>query len=447
MSWSDAVFYHLYPLGVTGAPWTNPGVPSSRVLQLIDWIEPAARIGCNAVLFGPVWESGTHGYDTHDYHVPDSRLGSSDELKHVVAAWKEKGFRVVFDGVFNHCGRGFAPFVDLAARGKDSPYAGWFSGVDFSQRSPHGDPFSYEGWNGHLGLVKFNLANNEVRDYLLTSVGEWMDDYGIDGLRLDAADVMSKEFQRELAAFCKAKRPDFWLLGEVIHGNYAEWAPGAGLDAVTNYELFKGLWSSHNDGNYFEVAWTLNRQFGADGLYRGQTYVTFGDNHDVNRLASTLSRPEYLYPHAFLQAASPGLPMIYYGSEAGLEGVKNSNDEPLRPALSPGDLDSLPQQPLRELWARLSGLRRSEPALTEGGYEQAKVASRQFAFWRLPSSGRPLLVVVSSAEERVAFAAPVPPDRHQGTWIDLLTGETFSLSQGLLSMELWPCWGRILAPA
>ncbi len=445
MAWTTS-FYHLYPLGVTGAPWTNPGgAPVPRILELMDWIEPAARIGCDAVLFGPVWESGTHGYDTNDYRVPDRRLGTADDLKRVVAAWKEHGFRVVFDGVFNHCGRGFAPFADLVARGRESAYADWFAGVDFSKTSSFGDPFVYEGWNGHLSLVKFNLDNPQVRDYLLTSVASWMDDYGIDGLRLDAADVMDKAFQKELAAFCKAKRSDFWLMGEVIHGNYTEWSPGAGLDSVTNYELFKGLWSSHNDGNYFEAAWTLNRQFGPEGIYRGLTYSTFGDNHDVDRLASTLTRPEYLYPHAILQATAPGIPMIYYGSEAGITGVKNHNDEPLRPRMRPSDLDALPQQPLRELWAKLSGLRRSERSLAAGSYEQAVVASRQFAFWRRSAESRPLLIAVSSAENRTVVSVPLPEGTPRGRWTDLLNGETFTASDKL-DLELWPCWGRVLAP-
>jgi glycosidase len=439
------MFYHLYPLGVTGAPWKNPGgEPVSRALELIGWIEPAARLGCDAVLFGPVWESGTHGYDTHDYRMPDRRLGTADDLKRTVAAWKARGFRVVLDGVFNHCGRGFAPFADLAARGRDSAYADWFAGVDFSQTSPFGDPFVYEGWNGHLSLVKFNLSNPGVREYLLTSVAGWMDDYGIDGLRLDAADVMDRDFQRALAAFCKAKRPDFWLMGEVIHGDYSQWAPGAGLDSVTNYELFKGLWSSHNDGNYFEAAWTLNRQFGPDGLYRTSRYVTFGDNHDVDRLASTLTRPDYLYPHAILQATAPGVPMIYYGSEAGLLGVKNHNDEPLRPRLLPADIDALPQQPLRDLWARLAGLRRSEPSLSAGRYEQALVKSRHFAFWRL-SDARPVLVAVNSADTRVPISVPLPEGVPGGRWTDLLSGETFAAAE-VLETELWPCWGRVLAP-
>lgn len=451
-SWIDhAFFYHLYPLGALGAPWTNPGGdPVSRISTLADWIGPASRIGANALLLGPLWESGTHGYDTHDYSTLDRRLGTNADLKVALAAWKHQGFHLVFDGVFNHCGRGFGPFTDLVARRTESAYADWFAGVDFTGRSPYGDPFTYEGWNGHLSLVKFNLRNPAVRTYILDAVGRWIDDYDLDGLRIDAADVVDMDFLRELAAFCKAKKPGFWLMGEVIHGDYNEWAPGAGLDSVTNYELFKGLWSSHNDGNYFEAAWTLNRQFGPEGLYRGRQLATFGDNHDVDRLASTLADAGHLYPHAILTATVPGVPSVYYGTEAGLEGKKTpTGDEPLRPALSPRDLDALPHQALRDLWSRLSRLRSQEASLRSGTYQQAAVSARQLAFWRLPTGqGRPVLVAVNSAAEPAPLSVNLPPGTSEGAWIDLLNPETKpEVVDGRLTVALWPRWGSILVPA
>lgn len=448
-TWADhAVFYHLYPLGTFGAPWTNPGTaPVPRIQALPDWIEPARSMGADALLLGPIWESGTHGYDTHDYHTLDRRLGTNDDLKAALRAWKDAGFRIVFDGVFHHCGRGFAPFADLVARGQESPYADWFAGVNFRGHSPFGDPFSYSGWNGHLSLVKFNLSNQAVRDHLFAAVGRWIEDYDLDGLRLDAADVMDKEFLRALAAFCRSKKADFWLMGEVIHGNYNDWAPGASLDAVTNYELYKGLWSSLNDKNFFEVAWTLNRQFGPEGLYRGQRFVTFGDNHDVDRLASTLAEPRNLYVHALLQVASPGVPMVYYGTEAGLEGRKTpTGDEPLRPALTPSDLDRLNQQPLRDLWSRLANLRKHEPALRGTGYRQALVASQQLAFFRSPDEpGLPLLALFNSASEPTSITVEVPQETLGRPWIDLLNPNTTTTVKGHhLTATVFAHWGSFL---
>jgi len=448
--WFESAFlYHLFPLGACGAPWTNPGgAPVPRIRQLNDWIDPVARIGADTLLLGPLWESGTHGYDTHDYHTPDRRLGTEADLADTLATWKARGFRLVFDGVFNHCGRGFAAFADLVTHGRDSRYKDWFAGVNFDGRSPFGDPFTYEGWNGHLSLVKFNLANPEVRDYLFDVVARWMDRYGLDGLRLDAADVMDLDFLRALSAFCKAKKPDFWLMGEVIHGDYSAWAPGAGLDAVTNYELFKGLWSSLNDANYFEVAWTLNRQFGPQGIYQGRKFSTFGDNHDVDRLASTLKDPAHLYPHAIVSAMVPGLPTVYYGSEAGMLGTKaQGGDETLRPTLAARDLNALPQQPLRDLWSRLAQIRRTQPAV-QGGYQQALVTHRQFAFWRLAEGlGAPVLTVVNSAGEGASATIPLPPGM-ASRWVDLLNpGESFVAQGSQLVLPLSSNWGRILVPA
>lgn len=450
--WTEqALIYHLYPLGALGAPWTNPGGrPVPRIHALADWIAPARRIGADTLLLGPLWESGTHGYDTHDYSTPDRRLGTAADLAEALAAWKNAGFRLVFDGVFNHCGRGFAPFADLAARGRESQFAGWFAGVDFDKRSPFGDPFSYEGWNGHLSLVKFNLSHPEVRAHLIGAVLGWIDRYDLDGLRLDAADVIDHDFLRALSAACKARKSDFWLMGEVIHGDYNLWAPGAGLDSVTNYELFKGLWSSHNDSNYFEAAWTLNRQFGPEGLYRGRHHATFGDNHDVDRLASTLKEPAHLYPHAILSATVPGIPMVYYGSEAGVLGKKTpAGDEPLRPALTPADLDALPHQPLRDLWGRLAEIRRGETALRTGDYRQAYVTGGQLAFWR-PSKGpgQPVLVAVNSAREPVTFEVPLPPGAGARLWVDRLNSPDRIEAHGeTLRLTIPPCWGRILSPA
>jgi len=418
-----------------------------RIRQLAPWSQPARAIGANALLLGPIWESGTHGYDTHDYSTLDRRLGTNADLKAVVAEWKDQGLRVLFDGVFHHCGRGFGPFVDLVQRGRESPYRDWFAGVNFDQRSPYGDPFAYDGWNGHHSLVKFNLSHPGVRGHLFAAVRGWIEDYDLDGLRLDAADVMDKDFQRDLAAFCRSLKPDFWLLGEVIHGDYNQWAPGAGLDAVTNYEVYKGLWSSHNDANYFEIAWSLNRQYGPEGLYRGRIHSVFGDNHDVDRLASTLTNPAHLYPHAILSATIPGVPTVYYGSEAGLTGRKTpTGDEPLRPALTPADLEHLEHRDLRQTWSTLAAIRRDEPALRTGTYTQVVVAHRQLAFGRTDeATGRRLLVVVNAADEAVDVVLPAPAPGAR--WVDRLSGEVFTSEGPTWSVRVPPCWGRILVPS
>ena len=206
--YENAVFYHIYPLGLTGAPLTNEGASTAGngILQVIDWIPHLQKLGITAVYFGPVWESGTHGYDTHDYYKLDSRLGTNEDFKVVCDALHNVGIRIVLDGVFNHVGRGFFAFLDVLENRESSPYKDWFAGVNFGWNNSYNDGFSYESWSGCEELVKLNLYNQDVRRHLLDAVAMWMDEFHIDGLRLDAADCIQKDFFKELRHFVKSRR-------------------------------------------------------------------------------------------------------------------------------------------------------------------------------------------------------------------------------------------------
>ncbi|NTU79200.1 MAG: alpha-amylase [Chloroflexales bacterium] len=397
--WShDAVFYHIYPLGLCGAPHQNrfdaPPVP--RLAKLRGWIEPMRELGVNALYLGPLFESSAHGYDTADYYHLDRRLGSDETLAELAADLRANGIRLILDGVFNHVGRDFWAFRDLLANGQSSAYRDWFAGVDFGRRSPYGDPFAYVGWNDHYDLVKLNLSNPEVRAHLFGAVRQWVERFGIDGLRLDVAELIDPDFLRELAAFCKGLKPDFWLMGEQVHGDYRRLAGPEMLDSATNYEVYKGLYSSLNDRNYFEVAYALNRQFGPQGLYRGLPLYNFADNHDVNRVATLLREPAHLVPLYALLFTIPGVPSVYYGSEWGLGGQKGRDDWPLRPRLSlPEARLQAPYPDLASALARFARLRHSLPALRHGDYTQLHVAAEQLAFAR--RHGDQLAVVALNA--------------------------------------------------
>ncbi|HEX7568085.1 MAG TPA: alpha-amylase family glycosyl hydrolase, partial [Anaerolineaceae bacterium] len=339
-----AIFYAIYPLGFCGAPPGNDfsAPPQARLEQVHTWLDHIQTLGANALYLGPVFESSAHGYDTADYYWVDRRLGSNETLAQLSASLHQRGMRLVLDGVFNHVGRHFWAFRDLLEHGESSPYRDWFCNLRFDRRSPYNDPFSYEGWNGHYELVKLNLGNPQVRDHLFGAVETWVCQFDIDGLRLDAADCLDLNFLKELSAFCRSLKPDFWLMGEVIHGDYRRWANPETLDSVTNYECYKGLYSSHVDRNYFEIAYALNRQSGPGGIYRDLLLYNFADNHDVDRVASSLANPAHLYTLYILLFSMPGVPSIYYGSEWGIEGKKsNGSDLPLRPWL---DLDQLARQ-------------------------------------------------------------------------------------------------------
>jgi cyclomaltodextrinase len=382
----DAIFYHIYPLGLCGAPRRNDFAtpPEPRLAQISGWIEHLCALGVNALYLGPLFESTAHGYDTADYYWVDRRLGDNATLAELVAALHGHGIRVILDGVFNHVGRDFWAFRDLQQQRERSPYRDWFVGVDFSRRSPYGDRFTYAGWHGHYDLVKLNLHHPDVRAHLFGAIREWFQQFAIDGLRLDVADELEPGFLRELASFCHALDPAFWLLGEAIHGDYRRLVNPAALDSATNYECYKGLFSSHNDTNYFEIAYSLNRQFGEQGIYRDLPLYAFADNHDVSRVASRLCNPAHLYPLYVLLFTMPGVPSIYYGSEWGLVGLKQSGDDwPLRPQLAgPGAIQNMPHPDLANTIALLARLRQQSVALRHGAYEQLFVAHEQLAFAR-----------------------------------------------------------------
>ena len=312
MSWAqDAVFYHIYPLGFCGAPEYNDFAnPVPRLDKLYDWIPHLKALGITAVYFGPVFQSTRHGYDTADYYRVDSRLGDNDSFAKLCDALHQNGIRVVLDGVFNHVGRDFWAFQDVQKNGQSSPYCGWFHNLNFGGPSPMGDPFWYDAWQGHYELVKLNLRHPDVVRHLLDAVGMWMDRFHIDGLRLDAADCVDFDFFRALKGYVRERNPDFWLMGEIIHGDYARWANPELLDSVTNYECWKGLWSAHNTKNYFEIAHSLQRQFGPGGIYKNLALYSFADNHDVNRLASQLTNRRHLENVYTILYTMPGIPSV-----------------------------------------------------------------------------------------------------------------------------------------
>ena len=440
----DAVFYHVYPLGLCGAPARNNfgAAPVERLDKLIGWLGHIRGLGCNALYLGPVFESTAHGYDTADFWHLDRRLGTDDTLRRFVAAAHEAGLRVVLDGVFNHVGRDFWAFRDVLANGANSAYRDWFVGLRFDAHSPYGDQFAYEGWAGHYDLVKLDLGNPAVREHLFGAVESWIRDFDIDGLRLDAADVIDLDFQRTLAAHCRALDPDFWLFGEIVHGDYRRWANPTTLDSVTNYEAFKGLYSSLVDRNYFEIAYTLNRQFGPDGIYAGLTLYNFVDNHDQDRVASRLGDPRLLYPLYLLLFTMPGVPSIYYGSEWGLTGKRAPGDDgPVRPAL---DLATAPgegtEPALADTIRRMAGVRAESPALRRGNYRQLHVAAEQLGFAR-QMGGEHVFVLLNAADRAVAMSVPAP---HDGEWRDLLNDDTVVAEGGTIRTEVPSSWGRVL---
>lgn len=407
-SWiNEAVFYHIYPLGFAGAPRYNEGEKNSgnSILKILEWIPHMQELGINAIYFGPIFQSLSHGYDTSNYYVTDSRLGSMEVFKKVFAELHKNGIKIILDGVFNHVGRGFWAFNDVQRNLESSRYKEWFYNLDFTKQSPAGDKFSYEMWEGNSNLVKLNLKNPEVVAHLLGAVKMWIEEFDIDGLRLDAADCIEKSFFQELRKFTNDIKEDFWLMGEIIHGDYNEWANSTMLDSVTNYECWKGIYSSHNDKNYFEIAYSLKRQFGKEGIYKNLCLYNFVDNHDVNRIGSLLTVKENIKNVYTLLFLMPGIPSIYYGSEWGIKGEKGTGDradDALRPFIDIHKMKSC--DGLEEHIKGLSLLRKNSNAIKYGTYEEVLVKNEQFVFTRKYDNEEKLVVLnLAEKKEKVTF--------------------------------------------
>lgn len=416
--WFDqAVIYQIYPLGLCGAPESNDDVEQPRILRLIDWIPHIKKTGADTVLLNPVFDSDRHGYDTRDYLKTDPRLGSNENLAAVCRAFHDAGLRIMLDGVFNHVGRGFWAFRDVCEKKWDSPYKDWFN-ISFDGNTEYNDGFWYDGWEGHNELVKLNLWNPAVVEHQFRAIHSWVEQYDIDALRLDVAYCLPPEYLRQLRSFTRELKPDFVLMGETLHGDYNRWMGNDLCHSVTNYECYKGLWSSFNSMNMFEIGHSLARQFGPEQwtLYKGAHLMSFLDNHDVTRIASQLNNPDHLTTAYAMLFGMPGVPSLYYGSEWGMQGCKQAgSDAVLRPALK------LPEwNDLTDWIAHLASAKKNSNALCYGSYRNVLLTNKQIIFERRTDNERVLAAINADNQP---FHARF--DAGCSSAQDLITGKVF----------------------
>ena len=442
MAWYDeAVFYHIYPLGLAGAPKQNDyGEPVHRLNTLLPWVDHIKEIGGSALYIGPLFESVGHGYETTDYKKLDSRLGTNEDLTAFVAYCHEQGIKVIFDGVFNHTGRDFFAFKDIQANRENSQYKDWYCNVNFWGNNEYNDGFSYDNWGGYNLLVKLNQKNPAAVDYICDVIRFWVSEFDVDGIRLDAADVLDFDFMKALRRTANEVKPDFWLMGEVIHGDYSRWVNGETLHSVTNYTLHKALYSGHNDHNYFEIAHTVRRlqNMGTLKLYN------FVDNHDVERIYTKLTNKAHFAPVHVLLYTLPGVPSIYYGSEFGIEGRKEyGSDDSLRPALNIEDYkDSVKTNPCTALITALGKVRQAVPALSYGSYDELMLTNRQFAYARDLDGTR----VIVSVNNDDAPAGMHLAAGNCAAYIGALSGEKVSVQDGHINITQPANSGEIWVP-
>ncbi len=443
--YEKAVFYHMYPLGMTGAPKENNVQQTEhRFGELSDWLPHLQDIGCTAIYIGPLFESSTHGYDTRDYRLVDRRLGDNEDFKEFVKKAHDLGIRIVVDGVFNHTGREFFAFQDIQRNRENSPYRNWYKGINFGWNSAYNDGFSYESWRNCQNLVNLNLYERAVKDYLFDVIRFWIHEFDIDGIRLDCADCLDFDFMKEMRWITGQEKEDFWLMGEVIHGDYARWANDQMLHSVTNYELHKGLYSGHNDHNYFEIAHTIRREFDENGgIYRGRKLYSFVDNHDVERIITKLNNKDHIRSVYTLLYTLPGIPSIYYGSEFGIEGRKEQgSDDSLRPRLLVEECRKNNAHPELTAYIRALGeLRKDNEILVQGVYRELLLMNRQYAFARI-LDGRAVIVAVNNDEAPSEIYVPVPVGAAELT--DWVTKEKRAVENGKVKVSLDACGTSIL---
>lgn len=417
----ESVFYQIYPLGFCGAPFENDGILEHRIKKVEEWIPHIKKLGMDAIYFSPVFESDTHGYNTRDYKKIDVRLGTNEDFKEVCAKLHENGIKVVLDGVFNHVGRGFYQFQDVVKTRENSPFLNWFN-ISLDGNSNYNDGLWYEGWEGNYDLVKLNLHNEEVIEHIFDAVKFWIDEFEIDGLRLDVAYCLEENFVRRLRSYTAELKNDFYLLGEMLHGDYNRMVNDEMLHSSTNYECYKGLHSSFNSMNMYEIVHSLLRQFGPENwtLYRGKHMLSFVDNHDVTRVASVLGNEKHLPLIYAMCFGMPGIPCVYYGSEWGAKADKSEGDPALRACFSAPVYNEL-----SEWISKLAEAKKNSVALNYGDFRSVVLTNKQCIFERKTDNERVLVAINADSEPFTAHF-----DAGCGQAVDLISGETHDFGGG-----------------
>lgn len=394
----DDIWYHVHPLGFLGAEPRNcvlgssGGTVSHRLPELVGWLDGIADLGVGGLLLGPVGESQSHGYDVVDPFQVDRRLGDESDFCNLVDECRSRSVRVALDLVLNHVGRAHPYFVDVLERHRDSSWQDWFL-IDFDR--PGYDGFAYETFEGHGELVKLNHNNPQVLDWAVDIARCWMRK-GVNAFRLDAAYAIPTNFLASFADRIRDENRDVLLLGEMIHGDYVSFVESSHLDTVTQYELWKAIWSSLNDGNFFELAHAMERHRDFSKHFVPWNFL---GNHDTTRIATRLQDRRHL-PHSLAVLMTvPGLTAIYAGDEQGAEGTKydrEGGDEEIRrpPPLDPDALLTDPPA-IWKLHQQLIAMRRQRPWLATGKLTVNQLTNRVIAY-QIASGDKRLAIALST---------------------------------------------------
>ncbi|MBU3684844.1 MAG: DUF3459 domain-containing protein [Mycobacterium sp.] len=387
-----AIWWHVYPLGFVGAfPAVNPPASEEhRLSRIAGWLDHAIRLGVSGIALGPIFASRTHGYDTTDHFRLDPRLGDEADFDNLVEQARSRGLRILLDGVFNHVGTDF-PVYRRADDDGDALAAEWF----------RGRPGRFRTFEGHGELIALDHRNPAVADYTCEVMRHWLD-RGVDGWRLDAAYAVPTAFWQRVLPRVRETHPDSWFVAEVIHGDYCRFVQDSGVDSVTQYELWKAVWSSLNDGNFHELDWALQRHNGFLESFVPQTFV---GNHDVTRIASQLRHPEHVALALVVLFTTGGVPTVYAGDEFGHRGVKEERaggDDAIRPEFGPPPTPSDPAPAILDLHRYLIGLRRRNSWLHTARTSALRLEQRCYLY-ETRSGDDALLVALNTGDAPVGL--------------------------------------------
>ncbi len=405
---ADAIWWQVHPLAFVGAEPEQPEQPGGaqevahRLPRITAWLDHAVALGCNGLALGPVFASQTHGYDTVDHLRLDPRLGDDDDFDQLVEAAHAKGMTVLLDGVFNHVGRAHPAWAAVEREGRAASTASWF------RLHGDGDDLSPDVFEGHAHLVELDHEEPAVAEHVIEVMCHWLG-RGADGWRLDAAYAVPPQFWARVLPEVRERFPHAYVVGEVIHGDYAGVVAASGMDAVTQYELWQGIWHGLRDGNLFETGHALERH---DGFMASFVPWTFVGNHDVTRIVDQVG--DDLLAHALvLWATLGGTPAVWSGDELGWHGIKEQRpggDDAVRPEFPADPADALGGE-VFTLHRELIGLRRRHRWLHGARTTVLHRANEQLVY-RSEADGQALLVALnaSAAPATVPGAAPGPGD-------------------------------------
>jgi glycosidase len=413
------IWWQVYPLGFVGAypSAAPPTATEHRLRRLVNWFDYAIELGASGVALGPVFASATHGYDTLDHYRIDPRLGDDDDFDFVVAEAHRRGLRVLLDGVFNHVAAGFAQQSWFRKRGND-----------------------FDTFEGHGGLIALDHDNPAVVDYVADVMTHWLD-RGADGWRLDAAYAVSDRFWSQVLPRVRAHSPDAWFVGEVIHGDYPAKVAGSGFDSVTQYELWKAIWSAINDGNFHELDWALLRH---NGFLDTFVPTTFIGNHDVTRIASRLDDARHVEHALVLLMTTGGTPSMYAGDERAYRGVKEERfggDDAVRPEFD--DAPAGTDHDVFRLHQHLISVRRRHPWLHTARTAALRLTNRQYVY-QTRAGDHALVVALNIDDAPLALSLP---QLGFGAGGEIIAGSGAPPQSTVVDAEIGPHGWMIIAPA